>query len=184
VALGRLREQLALLLQESPFSRKNMTGHVTASGLVVTPDHREVLLVGHLGLGKWLQPGGHVDADDAEIWQAAAREIWEETGITALVLHPWHAEHDGQPADIDTHPIPARPEKAEGAHWHHDCLYVFVGERTPIERQEEEVSAAVWCPIDDPRVPERLRRVFETCLAGRSGRHSGDADPAGGKPGP
>jgi 8-oxo-dGTP pyrophosphatase MutT (NUDIX family) len=155
--LARLREQLAM--PQPMFHRTNMVGHITASGLVVNPDG-EVLLVGHLGLGKWLQPGGHVDDGDDEIRLAAEREIREETGVTAIALHPWHAEHDGQPADIDTHPIPARPEKCEGKHWHHDCLFVFVAERTPLERQEEEVSAAAWCAIDDPRVPDRLRRVL------------------------
>jgi 8-oxo-dGTP pyrophosphatase MutT (NUDIX family) len=154
--LPRLREQLA---QPQPmFARSNMTGHITASGLVLTPTV-EVLLVAQLGLGKWLQPGGHVDADDTEIWQAAAREIREETGVSA-VLHPGHAAHGGQPADIDTHAMPARPEKGEGAHWHHDCLFVFVTERTAIERQVSEVSAVCWCAITDERVPERLRCVW------------------------
>lgn len=150
---------------EDLFSRSNMTGHVTASGLVVTPDLREVLLVSHKGVGKWLQPGGHVDPDDAALWQAAAREIREETGVAAT-LHPWHAEHGYQPADIDTHAIPARPAKGEGEHWHHDCMFIFIAERAPTERQEEEVSAACWCPIADEKVPERLRRVYNAVLQG------------------
>jgi 8-oxo-dGTP pyrophosphatase MutT (NUDIX family) len=154
--LALLREQMSY--PQPMFSRSNMAGHITASGLVLSPAG-EVLLVGHLGLGKWLQPGGHVDDDDAEIWRAAAREIAEETGVTGISLHPWHARHDGQPADIDTHPIPARPAKGEDAHWHHDALFVFTAERTALERQEDEVSAATWCLISDPRVPDRLRRV-------------------------
>jgi 8-oxo-dGTP pyrophosphatase MutT (NUDIX family) len=59
----------------------------------------------------------HVDDDDAALWLTAEREIREETGVLGdLVLQRWHAEHEGQSADIDTHPIPARPEKDEGAH--------------------------------------------------------------------
>jgi 8-oxo-dGTP pyrophosphatase MutT (NUDIX family) len=148
-----LKEQLTA--PPAAFSRNNMSGHITASGLVLTADHSEVLLVAHLGSGKWLQPGGHVDDDDPAIWQAAAREIREETGVTG-----WHDEHDGQPIDIDTHAIAARLSKGEGDHWHHDCLYVFVVERTPVERQEEEVSAVSWCKIDDDRVSQRLLRVY------------------------
>jgi 8-oxo-dGTP pyrophosphatase MutT (NUDIX family) len=163
--LARLREHMAML-PGAMFSRKNMTGHITASGLVMTPDGREVLLIHHRGLGKWLQPGGHVDEDDAALWLAAEREIREETGLVDLMLHPWHVEHDGQPADINTHPIPARPEKGEGGHWHHDCLYIFIAGRAPIERQaEEEVSTAVWCTIDDPRVPVQLRRIVDKLRA-------------------
>jgi 8-oxo-dGTP pyrophosphatase MutT (NUDIX family) len=172
-ALARLGEQM-----EAPsamFSRKNMTGHITASGPVVTPDHREVLLVGHLGTGKWLQPGGHVDDEDTELWKAAAREIREETGISNMSLHPWHDHHGGQPADIDTHPMPARPAKGEGDHFHHDCMFVFIAERSVIERQEEEVGAAAWCAIDDERVPERLRRVYHAVVtADRAETDNGD----------
>jgi 8-oxo-dGTP pyrophosphatase MutT (NUDIX family) len=158
-ALTRLREQLATS-DEPMFARSNMTGHITASGLVVAPTG-EVLLVHHLGLGKWLAPGGHVDEGDALIWEAAAREIAEETGVTGLALHPWHAAHDGQPIDVDTHAIPARPEKGEGKHFHHDALFVFTAEeRAVLERQEAEVSAVAWVPINDPRVPGRLRRAL------------------------
>jgi 8-oxo-dGTP pyrophosphatase MutT (NUDIX family) len=162
-------EGLRLLAQidapDDMCSRKNMAGHVTASGLVVTPDYREVLLIAHNGVGKWLQPGGHVDEDDAEIWQAAAREIREETGIAEVSLHPWHAFNGGQPADIDTHQIAARPAKGEGDHWHHDCMFIFVAEKARTERQEAEVAAACWCPINDERVPPRLRRVYDAVLA-------------------
>ncbi len=157
-ALARLEDQL--LAPQPMFSRKNMAGHITASGLVITPDHRQTLVIGHKGLDKWLQPGGHVDEDDAGIWQAAAREIREETGVTEITLHPWHAEHGFEPADIDTHPIPARPAKNEGAHFHHDCLFVFVAPKRPMKLQADEVSGASWCAIDDPRIPERLRRVY------------------------
>jgi 8-oxo-dGTP pyrophosphatase MutT (NUDIX family) len=80
------------------FSRTNMAGHITASGFVMTPDRSETLLICHKGLNRWLQPGGHVDVDDAEIWYAARREIREETGLTDFALHPWHAEHQLEPA--------------------------------------------------------------------------------------
>lgn len=158
IALDRLRQQLAMP-GEDLFDRKNFAGHITASGLVLTPDHREILLVWHLGLGRWLQPGGHVDEHDAEIWQAAAREIREETAVVAT-LHPWHAAHGGEPADIDTHEIPARPANGEGGHFHHDALFVFVADRTLPQRQEDEVSSCAWCALDDPRVPNRLRKVL------------------------
>jgi 8-oxo-dGTP pyrophosphatase MutT (NUDIX family) len=161
-ALTLLKEQLEA--PDGMFSRKNMAGHITASGLVLTPDHGEALVIGHKGLNKWLQPGGHVDESDAGIWQAAAREIREETGVIDITLHPWHAEYGFQPVDIDTHPIPARPGKDEGAHWHHDCLYVFVAAKTRLQHQEEEVSGASWCAIDDRRVPGRLQHVYNRIL--------------------
>jgi hypothetical protein len=53
-ALARWREQIAML--QPMFARSNMTGHSAASDLVLTPDCAEVLLIHHLGRGKWLAP--------------------------------------------------------------------------------------------------------------------------------
>jgi 8-oxo-dGTP pyrophosphatase MutT (NUDIX family) len=160
--LLRLRAQMET--PESMFSRQNMAGHITASGFVLTPDHSETLIISHKGLDKWLQPGGHVDDDDSVIWHAARREIYEETGLTDIALDPWHAEHQFAPINIDTHPIPPRPVKQEGPHWHHDCLYVFLAPKISIRAQEDELSAACWCAIDDPRVPGRLRGIYKNLL--------------------
>jgi 8-oxo-dGTP pyrophosphatase MutT (NUDIX family) len=156
--LAGLREQLAS--PDGMFSRANMTGHITASGFVLTPDLSETLIIGHKGLGRWLQPGGHVDDGDAAVWRAAEREIREETGVTDNALDPWHAERNFEPIDIDTHPIPPRPAKQEGAHWHHDCIYLFIAPKTAVRSEADALFAACWCAIDDPRVPARLRRIY------------------------
>jgi 8-oxo-dGTP pyrophosphatase MutT (NUDIX family) len=158
--LARLRDQMNT--PDSMFPRTNMTGHITASGFVLTPDRSETLLIGHRGLGRWLQPGAHLDDGDTAIWSAAQREICEETGLAGLALDPCHIAHghDFEPADIDTHEIPPRPAKGEGAHLHHDCLYIFVAPKVLITPEEDAIFAACWCPIDDPRVPARLQRVY------------------------
>ena len=73
--------------------RTTLPGHVTTSALVVSPDARQTLLIDHIVIGRWLQPGGHYEP--AETFQAsAAREAVEETGVAALVLHPWHKVMD------------------------------------------------------------------------------------------
>jgi 8-oxo-dGTP pyrophosphatase MutT (NUDIX family) len=163
-SLACLREQLREQMNtpDGVFARGNMTGHITASGFILTPDRRETLIIGHKGLGRWLQPGGHVDDGDAAIWRAAQREISEETSLADIALAPWHIAcgRDFEPADIDTHAIPERPAKQEGAHRHHDCLYVFIAPKAVITPEEDALFAACWCAIDDPRVPERLRRVY------------------------
>lgn len=57
--LSLLRQQLKA--EGDIFSRKNMVGHITASGLILNEDASQTLLVGHKNLNKWLQPGGHID---------------------------------------------------------------------------------------------------------------------------
>src|SRR5579862_351750 len=64
-----------------PFSRAQFTpGHVTCTGLVLAADGEKFLMVHHDRLDRWLLPGGHVEAEDTEIWDAARREVVEETG--------------------------------------------------------------------------------------------------------
>ena len=57
-------------------------GHFTASGFVVSPDGSSLLLIHHRRLDRWLQPGGHIDPEDASPIAAAAREVTEETGVS------------------------------------------------------------------------------------------------------
>jgi 8-oxo-dGTP pyrophosphatase MutT (NUDIX family) len=80
------------------WSRLCPGAHLTASSLVCSPDHR-VLLTLHAKLGRWLQTGGHIEADDATIEAAAMREAREETGMAEGVL-------DTRPLLLSRHPVP------------------------------------------------------------------------------
>src|SRR4051794_26954283 len=61
-------------------------GHFTASAFVLSPDSSSLLLILHGKLQRWLQPGGHVDAEDVDILAAARREVEEEVGLSGLPL--------------------------------------------------------------------------------------------------
>lgn len=78
----------------------------------------------HKALGIWVVPGGHFDIEDGSLAVTAIRETLEETGLSNVSLHPWHLK-SGITLDIDTHPIPARPEKSEEAHQHFDFRYIL-----------------------------------------------------------
>jgi hypothetical protein len=68
--------------------------------------------------------------------------------VTEITLHPWHAEHGSEPADIDTHPIPACPAKAGGTHFHHDCPFIFVAPKIAIRFQERNGCEASTHPCE------------------------------------
>lgn len=131
-----------LVAKEGIFDRKRMAGHITCSALVLTPDHTSVLLIHHNAYKAWLPPGGHNEAAEP-LFQCAAREVEEETGVRDIspVLE------DGMPLvlDLDTHPIAPRPDKDEGEHVHHDFLFLAVARemQTPIH-QESETGGARW----------------------------------------
>jgi 8-oxo-dGTP pyrophosphatase MutT (NUDIX family) len=122
-----------------PFDRSVFSpGHFTASGFVVSSNRGAVLLVHHRRLGRWLQPGGHVDPGDVSAEDAARREIEEETGIGGL-------ERIGGLIDIDVHAIPARHD--EPAHRHFDLRFGYRAAQE-VPTPADEVRDARWVPFD------------------------------------
>jgi 8-oxo-dGTP pyrophosphatase MutT (NUDIX family) len=101
-----------------PFARSHFVpGHFTASSFILAPDGEALLLIFHGKLHRWLQPGGHIDPEDTDVFAAARREVVEETGITQMALAT-----EGV-FDVDIHPIPAM--KGEPAHEHFDVRFLF-----------------------------------------------------------
>lgn len=141
-------------------NRKNFRGHITAGGLVLSPDKKRLLLVHHRASGLWLHPAGHWDAEDKTPLDAARREIAEETSASLKTYIPILPANPLVPLDIDTHPIAANPEKQEAAHDHHDFRYVFIAENEAIQAQEQEVSSVKWLPLDDVAQYDHFRKVL------------------------
>ena len=114
-ATHSLARTLALLGgSPEPFSRWTFDpGHLTASGIVLSADARDILLIFHRRLERWLQPGGHVEPEDADLPAAAEREVVEETGV-ALDPRPPRIV-----VGVDVHEIPPR-EPDEPPHVHVD----------------------------------------------------------------
>jgi 8-oxo-dGTP pyrophosphatase MutT (NUDIX family) len=159
------REHLALLRWQiaqghALDSRDTYPGHVTTSALVLSPDHSRILLIDHVVIGRWLQPGGHYEPAEA-FHLSAAREAVEETGVADLRLHPWHGGGD-LPFAIDSHDVPGKPARGEPAHIHHDLQYLFLADPgRPLTAQIEEVHAAAWKPVAalEEIAPLVLRRL-------------------------
>jgi 8-oxo-dGTP pyrophosphatase MutT (NUDIX family) len=106
-----------ILSSPDPFSRSNLIGHITASGLVV--DSGKVLLIRHPYLGLWIQPGGHIDEGETPE-SAAIRETQEETGVLCELV--WQ---ENSLVDIDVHTIPDNPAKKEPEHIHIDLCFAL-----------------------------------------------------------
>lgn len=140
--------------------RTTFPGHVTTSAFILSEDHSQVLLIDHVVIGRWLQPGGHYEPAE-HFHLSAAREALEETGVAGLRLHPWHCGGD-LPFTIDSHDVPGKPSRGEPPHIHHDLQYLFLAESArPLTPQLEEVHAAAWKALLelDKIAPRALRKL-------------------------
>ena len=133
-------------------SRKEMTGHVTAATVLVD-ENGDVLHIHHKTLGKWLIPGGHLEAGDASLPAAALRELAEETAVTDI-------DGEMELIDIDVHPIPANPRKGEGAHHHFDFRFLaWARGHQEVTLQAEEVTGHCWMPVQQAEYPAVVDRL-------------------------
>ena len=154
---------------EDPFNRTISDGHFTGSGLVMSEDGSQVLLLHHVKLHRWLQPGGHGEAGETFGEHVAAREVAEETGLVPR-LHPTAP----RPLDVDIHMIPAR--KNESEHEHLDLRYLFVADPSEPLRSEasEDPSANLsgpplrWFGVDEALamdIDPGLKRMIRKAVA-------------------
>jgi len=166
-ALAPLRQQL-FLDAEHIGSRTNMRGHITSSAFAVDPYQQAGLLVEHRASGLWVPAGGHFEVQvpavtESSIFDSAARELREETGLVEFLALRWDVGYALVPLDVETHAIAPREAKREDAHVHHDFLYVVEAVSGEVRPQLDEVCAARWFSFEEIRALEqpRLRRVLD-----------------------
>ncbi len=137
--LGRMRDLLGV--DGDPFARDHWSpGHFTASSFVLSPTRDALLLILHSKLGRWLQPGGHVDPHDEDIFAAARREVEEEVGLTALPFAFGPAVFD-----VDVHVIPTL--RGQPAHRHFDVRFAFVAPSLTATAGSDALDAR-WVALD------------------------------------
>lgn len=119
-------------------ARACLPGHLTASALVFSHDLGQVALVLHGIAGIWVQAGGHLEASDQTIADAARREAREELGI--------EVDLDPTPATLDCHEITCRGFTRPTRHF--DVR--FVGRALPGATLtcSDESHAVRWWPAD------------------------------------
>lgn len=145
-AVARVRQ---LLDGEAPFSSASFDpGHITASAFVIHPSERSIALILHSKIGRWLQPGGHVEIEDLTIVDAAVREVAEEIGV-GPADEPWLC-------DVDVHVFPAR--RGVPQHFHHDVRAAFVSDSEHLDVGDGADDVRWWSLTDALKMEESIAR--------------------------
>lgn len=114
--------------------------HLTASCFVLTPDHSRVLLCFHRKGQFWVQLGGHLEAGDTSLADAALREAREEGGIADLRLE------SALPADVHRHELSAAFGRCR-VHW--DVGFVAYAPASAVPVVSDESERVEWFSVDD-----------------------------------
>ena len=139
VEVGAVSDVLALLDVADPWSRTEYEpGHITGSAFVLHPSDPAVALILHEKIGRWLQPGGHVESEDGTVADTAVREVTEEIGVAPA----------GTPEliDVDIHTFPARA--GQPRHLHFDVRWTFRA-ADAVLRAGDGAADVRWFPLDE-----------------------------------
>lgn len=144
----RLRERYVghLLSEPGGVLRECYPDHLTASTIVLSADHRSVLLTLHRKARRWFQLGGHIEPADVSLPAAALREATEESGIDGLVLDP-------VPVQLSAHPVPFCDPR--GGVTHLDVRFVATAPADAVHATSAESLDVAWWPADALPAPER-----------------------------
>ena len=158
-----LRQAFLGFLDARPDScaRSCAAGHLTASAVVLDAPAERILLTLHPRVGRWLQLGGHCEAEDETLAGAALREATEESGIPGLRLEP-------EPLHLDVHPVTCSlgvPTR------HFDVRFLLRAPTTAQPVRSAESIDLQWWPISrlPGNEPSDLDDLITAALA-RTGR--------------
>ncbi len=145
------KQELLKLIQKYDkeiLSRECEAGHITCSGLVLSPDLKKTLMAYHLiyqSVG-WL--GGHADGEE-DLSGVALREVQEETSVQKVYFL------SKKILSIDILPVPAHEKHGKHVpeHLHYNVTYGFLApEKQDIADKPDENKNVRWIEID--KIPE------------------------------
>ena len=120
--------------------RENLTGHLTASAWVVSPERRLVLMAYHRLYDSWAWLGGHADGD-WDLCRVAEKEAREESGIENLVLV------SPEPVSLEILTVNGHEKKGKyvPSHLHLNLTYLFEADPMQMLRcKPDENSGVAW----------------------------------------
>ena len=154
---------------EDLYTRDNVSGHLTASAWVVSPDRRQVLMAYHNLYNAWAWLGGHADGD-RDLLAAAMREVREESGLAEVRVV--------SPAIYSLEILPVAGHEKRGvyvpSHLHLNVTYLLEADpAAPVRCKPDENRSVSWFGLEaavaastEPWMRERIYKKLNAKLAG------------------
>lgn len=128
----------------------------TTSAFIMHPTEPRLLLLKHKKIGKWLQPGGHIELDENPI-QALNREVSEETGLAPdqyMIIEPSDSPKPiGDSASNTVLPLPFYLNEhywdGKGPHKHIDICYLIKSSTEVVTDNPDGASAIGWITLQE-----------------------------------
>lgn len=143
-----------------PYSRENLTAHMTASSWIVNSARTKVLMVYHNLYDSWSWTGGHADGE-RDMLHVALKEAREETGVEHI--RPISADiFSVECLTVDGH---EKRGQYVPSHIHMNITYLLeADEKDTLHICEGENSGVKWFALDDaPRAssePWFVERIY------------------------
>ena len=138
-ALEATRARMLDVLEAEPqcMWRHGVRTHFTASLVVLDESLEHVALTLHGKAKRWFQFGGHLEAGDASVRDAAAREGREESGLGDLLV-------SSDLVQVDAH---ALPPVFDWCREHLDLRYAAIARSGDLVMSDESDDVR-WWPVD------------------------------------
>ena len=121
----------------------------TTSAFVIHPKEPKILLLLHKKLGKWLQPGGHVELNENPL-QTLHHEMLEETGLNPtdyVIIEPSESPRpkgNNRPLPL---PFYFNEHNFNETHKHIDICYLAKASITKLTTEPDGASDIGWFTI-------------------------------------
>ena len=152
---------------EALYTRENTAAHVTASGWVVSPDRKQVLMAYHNLYDSWAWLGGHADGE-RDLLKTAMREVMEESGLTEV--KPVSEEiYSVEILTVNGH---EKHGSYVSSHLHLNVTYLMEADPAlPVHNKPDENSRVAWFSLEEavkrssePWIRERIYKKLNEKL--------------------
>ena len=166
---ARDREEILVRLArgEELYTRENTAAHFTASGWVVSPDRKQVLMAYHNLYDSWAWLGGHADGERG-LLKTAVREVMEESGLTEV--KPVSEEiYSVEILTVNGH---EKHGSYVSSHLHLNVTYLLEADPAlPVRNKPDENSRVAWFSLEEaverssePWIRERIYKKLNETL--------------------